>query len=69
VEVAKKVIDSIHSPDGTYCIDVIKTADGFRLEACRRDEERWQVIEGLGNYDSQDEATAIARARIASRAS
>ena len=65
---AKKAIERFHSPDGTYCIDVIKTADGFRLEACRRDEERWQVIEGLGSYDSQDEATAIARARIASRA-
>ena len=61
----RKVIDSIHSGDGTFCVDVVRTADGFRLEACRRDEERWQVIEGLGSYATQDEATAVARERIA----
>ncbi|MGO9791615.1 MAG: hypothetical protein ACLP8S_19575 [Solirubrobacteraceae bacterium] len=64
----RKVIDSIHTPDGTYCVDVIRTDAGFRLEACRRDEERWQVIESLGSYDTQDEATAVAWARIAARA-
>jgi len=67
VSAERKVIDSIHTPDGTYCVDVIRTDAGFRLEACRRDEERWQVIESLGSYDTQDEATAVAWARIAAR--
>ena len=59
------VIDSIHSSDGMYCLDVIRTPDGFALQTCRRDEGSWQVIGRPGGYRSREEAVARARALIA----
>jgi hypothetical protein len=64
-ETFRKVVDSIHSGDGMYCVDVIKTAEGFTLQTCRRDEERWQVIDRPGSYEAYEDAVASARARIA----
>jgi hypothetical protein len=64
-ETSRKVIDSIHSRDGRYCVDVIKTPDGFTLQTCRRDEERWLVIDRPGSYDAHDDAVARARTLIA----
>ena len=60
-----KVIDSIHSSDGMYCVDVVTTRDGFTLQICRRDEGRWQVIARPGNHRAREDAVASARALIA----
>ena len=64
-EAPQKVIDSIHSSDGMYCVDVIRTPDGFTLQTCRRDEGSWQVIGRPGRHDSREDAVARARALIA----
>ncbi len=61
----EKVIDSIHSRDGMYCVDVIRTQQGFALQACRRDEGRWQVISRPSEHSDQRDAVASARALIA----
>jgi hypothetical protein len=61
----EKVIDSIHSSDGKYCVDVIRTPHGFVLQTCRRDEGRWQVINRPSEHPDQEEAVARARALIA----
>ena len=61
----KKVLDSIHSSDGMYCVDVIPIPDGFKLQTCRRDEGRWHVIARPGNHRSREDAVAAARAIIA----
>jgi hypothetical protein len=60
-----KVIDSIHTSDGTHCVDVVQSADGFSLQTCRRDEDRWQVIARPGDYEARDAAVASARAIVA----
>ena len=60
-----KVIDSIHSSDGMYCVDVVTTRDGFTLQICRRDEGRWQVIARPGDHRLREDAVASARALIA----
>ena len=61
----EKVIDSIHSRDEMYCVDVVATPHGFKLQTCRRDEGRWQVIGRPSEYQDRGEATAAARALIA----
>lgn len=61
----RKVIDSIHTRTGMFCVDVVVTPDGFGLETCRRDEERWHVIARPGSYDTREQAVASARAVIA----
>jgi hypothetical protein len=62
----RKVVDSIQTSDGMYCVDVLQTADGFTLQACRRDEGSWQVISRPGSrHRSREEAIAQARAHIA----
>ena len=62
---SQKVIDSIHSSDGMYCVDVIRTSDGFSLQTCRRDEGRWQVIARPGHHGAREDAVAAARVIIA----
>ena len=64
-EASQTVIDSIHSSDGMYCVDVISTPDGFTLQTCRRDEGRWQVIDRPGTHHAREDAVASARALIA----
>ena len=64
-EPRKKVIDSIHTRDGTHCVDVVQSSDGFSLQTCRRDEERWQVVARPGDYRTRDDAVASARAIVA----
>jgi hypothetical protein len=64
-ETSPKIIESIHTRDGMYCVDVIRGPDGFTLQTCRRDEERWQVIARPGRYDAQVDAVASALALIA----
>jgi hypothetical protein len=59
---AEKVIDSLPSSDGMYCVDVIRTPHGFTLQTCRRDEGRWQVIDRPSEHRAR--ADAVARARI-----
>lgn len=63
-ETRQKVIDSLHTREGMYCVDVVRTEEGFSLQTCRRDEERWFVIEQLGTFDTRDRAVAAARAAI-----
>ena len=58
---APKLIESVHSPDGLYCVDVIATVQGFALQVCRRDEGRWQIIEHRGNHPSRETAVAAAQ--------
>ena len=58
------MIDSIHTRDGMYCVDVIWTQEGFSLQTCRRDEERWHMIDQPGRFDTRDDAVAGARAVI-----
>jgi hypothetical protein len=62
---SQKVMDSIHSSDGMYCVDVVRTSDGFSLQTCRRDEGRWQVIARPGNRRSREDAVVAARMIIA----
>ena len=63
---SQTVIDSIHSRDGMYCVDVVRTADGFTLQTCRRDEGGWQVIERPGvGHETREDAVSRARALIA----
>jgi hypothetical protein len=63
-EKSEAVIDSIHSSDGMYCVDVIQTADGFALQTCRRDEGSWQVISRPGFHHSHEDAVARARTLV-----
>jgi hypothetical protein len=58
----EKVIDSIHSSDGMYCVDVVKTRLGFTLQTCRRDEGRWQVMGRASTHHDREDATRAARA-------
>jgi len=60
----EKVIDSIHSSDGMYCVDVVRTAHGFTLQTCRRDEGRWQVIGRPSQHRDREEAIAAARTLV-----
>jgi hypothetical protein len=62
---SQAVIDSIHSRDGMYCVDVIRTADGFALQTCRRDEGQWHVIARPESHRAREDAVASARALIA----
>jgi hypothetical protein len=62
---AEKVIDSIPSTNGMYCVDVIETPHGFTLQTCRRDEGRWQVIDRPSEHRDREDAVARARALIA----
>jgi hypothetical protein len=62
---SQTVIDSIHSSDGVYCVDVIQIPDGFSLQTCRRDEGRWQVIARPGDHRAREDAVAAAEAIIA----
>ena len=65
-ETSRTVIDSIHSADGRYCVDVVRSPDGYTLQTCRRDEGGWQVIDRPGGgYHAREEAVAGARALIA----
>jgi hypothetical protein len=64
-EPSQKVIDSIHSSDGMYCVDVVRTSDRFSLQTCRRDEGRWQVIARPGHHRAREDAVAAARVIIA----
>jgi hypothetical protein len=64
-DASQTVIDSIHSSDGMYCVDVIQMPDGFSLQTCRRDEGRWQVIARPGNHPAREDAVAAARVIIA----
>lgn len=64
-ESRKKVIDSIHTRDETYCVDVVMAGDRFVLQTCRRDEERWQVIGNPGDYATREDAIASAWTIIA----
>ncbi|MGP0049188.1 MAG: hypothetical protein ACLPZR_10130 [Solirubrobacteraceae bacterium] len=64
-DTTEKVIDSIHSRDGMYCVDVIKTPRGFTLQTCRRDEGRWHVISRPSEHRDRADAVASARALIA----
>jgi hypothetical protein len=61
---SQTALESIHSLDGTYCVDVMKTAGGFALQTCRRDEGRWQVIDRPGSHQSLEDAVACARTII-----
>jgi hypothetical protein len=61
----EKVIDSMHSSDGLYCVDVIRTPHGFALQTCRRDEGRWYVISRPSEHRDRGDAIASARALIA----
>jgi hypothetical protein len=61
----EKVIDSIHSRDGMYCVDVVMTPQAFILQTCRRDEGRWQVIGRASKHRDRGEAVAAARTLIA----
>jgi len=64
-DTTEKVIDSIHSRDGMYCVDVIRTPHGFTLQTCRRDEGRWHVISRPSEHGDREDAVASARALIA----
>jgi hypothetical protein len=64
-DVTTKVIDSLHSSDGMYCVDVVRTPHGFTLQTCRRDEGRWLVIDRPSEHRDQEDAIARARALIA----
>jgi hypothetical protein len=59
---APRPIESVHSRDGLYCVDVIATEQGFALQVCRRDEGDWQVIAHRGTHPSRE--TAIAAAQV-----
>jgi hypothetical protein len=61
----EQVIDSIHSSDGMYCVDVIRTNRGFALQTCRRDEGRWSVINRPSEHPDAEDAIANAHALIA----
>jgi hypothetical protein len=61
----EKVIDSVHSRDGMFCVDVIRMLRGFTLQTCRRDEERWHVISRHSQHRDREDAVASARALIA----
>ena len=63
--VTEKVIDSLHSRDGLYCVDLVRTSHGFTLQACRRDEGRWQVISRPSEHADQEDAVTHARALLA----
>jgi hypothetical protein len=58
---APRVIESLHSPDGLYCVDVVATSQGFALQVCRRDEGSWQVIDRRSEHPSREKAVAEAR--------
>jgi hypothetical protein len=58
------VIDSIHSSDGMYCVDVVRTPRGFTLQTCRRDEGRWQVIGRPSEHRDREEAITAARTLV-----
>jgi hypothetical protein len=62
---SKKVVESIHTRDGAYCVDVVSDGDLYRLQTCRRDEQSWQVIDRPGDYASRDEATVRAQTIVA----
>jgi hypothetical protein len=62
---SQKVIDSIHSSDGMYCVDVIRHSDGFSLQTWRKDEVRWQSIARPGHHRAREDAVAAARVIIA----
>jgi len=61
----EKVLDSIHTRDRAYCVDIVHDGNRFSLQTCRRDEERWQVIGRPGEYTTREDAIASARAIIA----
>ena len=61
----QRVVESLHSRDATYCVDVIQVAEAFSLQICRRDEGRWQVIKRQGEYQAREDAVAGARELIA----
>jgi hypothetical protein len=61
---APRVIESLHAPDGLYCVDVIATAQGFALQVCRRDEGSWHVIDRRSDHPSREKAFAEARSII-----
>jgi hypothetical protein len=48
-----------------YCVDVVRTPDGFTLQTCRRDGGGWQVIERPGaGHETREAAVFRARALI-----
>ena len=61
----EKVVDSIHSSDGMYCVDVVRTSHGFALQTCRRDEGQWQVIGRPSEHQDRRDALASAQALVA----
>ena len=65
-ETSRTVIDSVHSADGMYCVNVVRSGDGYTLQTCRRDEGGWQVIDRPpGGHAVREDAVTRARAVIA----